>query len=110
LRSDKLLFQARGLIAQFTVCNNQLSEYEASNLNAMVHENRMFKKDNKELQKKLLDLDTEYRILIEKSNKMEEQIKELLNSNESIALENEADYLAGDLSHGTSLRGLYTKP
>ncbi|ETO28525.1 hypothetical protein RFI_08604, partial [Reticulomyxa filosa] len=133
LRSDKLLFQARGLIAQFTVCNvcrlgrttillvfvqkasetklwiNQLIEYEASNLNAIVHENRSYKKENKDLQKKLLNKETEFRILFEKCTKMEEQIKELLAAENDTTLGNEAEYLEGDLSHGASLHGLYSK-
>jgi len=61
LRSDKLVFQARNLIAQFSVCNNQLSEYEASNLNAIIHENRNYKKENKEVQKKKINVQR-YRI------------------------------------------------
>ncbi|ETO27645.1 Kinesin motor domain containing protein, partial [Reticulomyxa filosa] len=109
LRSDKLLFQARSLIAQFTVCNNQLSEYEASNLNAIVHENRTYKKENRDLQKKLADKETEYRILVEKNLKAEEQIKELLQTEETTTLGNQAEYLEENLNQDSSIRGLYAK-
>jgi len=107
-RSDKLLFQARSLIAQFTVCHNQLSEYEASNLNAIVHENRLYKKENKELQKKFTNKDTECRMVMEKNQKLEEQVKELLQT-DSNALGEEVEYLEEDLTHGSSIRELYTK-